>query len=101
MQATQAEFGTTPGQDYIKSLFSDIPADVRFSSVKYEPVPPNTAIGKHGRNQAGLQCCSAQKSRSLQKTRSVLFLFFMPILSFSCSHKIANISPLSRFALKS
>jgi len=44
MQATQAEFGTTPGQDYIKSLFSDIPADVRFSSVKYEPVPPNTAI---------------------------------------------------------
>ena len=44
MQATQAEFGTTPGQDYIKSLFSDIPSDVRFSSVKYEPVPPNTAI---------------------------------------------------------
>lgn len=44
MQATQAEFGTQPGQDYIKSLFSDIPSDVRFSSVKYEPVPPNTAI---------------------------------------------------------
>jgi len=29
MQATQAEFGTQPGQDYIKSLFSDIPADAR------------------------------------------------------------------------
>lgn len=29
MQAVQSEFGTQPGQDYIKSLFSDIPADSR------------------------------------------------------------------------
>jgi len=44
MQATQSEFGTQPGQDYIKSLFSDIPADARFSSCRYIQIPPNTAI---------------------------------------------------------
>jgi len=44
MQATQSEFGTQPGQDYIKSLFSDVPADTRFSSCRYIQIPPVTAI---------------------------------------------------------
>jgi len=33
--STLNEFGTTPGADFLKSLFSDIPADTRFSRTEY------------------------------------------------------------------
>ena len=44
MQATLAEFGATPGQPYLKALWSQIPADSRFAKCEYQPVPPQTHI---------------------------------------------------------
>jgi len=47
MQATVAEAGTQPGQDYLASFFSELPTDARFSKTEYIQIPPGTALGKN------------------------------------------------------